>query len=80
MYSFEPSAAPNAIGRWINSVPVDGTGGFSRSFFEEHVREKFGTYSWLFEAMLEKVGFEIRSVSYSDTQCHGRYLCIKPIL
>ena len=78
VYSFEPSAASQAIENWINAVSADGTGGFSRSFFEEHVREKYGTYAWLFEAMLEKVGFEIRSSSYSDTMAHGRYLCVKP--
>ena len=79
VYSFEPSAAPNAIDRWINSIPAAGTGGFSRGFFEEHVREKYATYAWLFEVMLRRVGFEIRTASYSDTQCHGRYVCIKPV-
>jgi ubiquinone/menaquinone biosynthesis C-methylase UbiE len=78
VYSFEPDAAAIAIETWIDGAPMDGAGGFPRSFFEEHVREKYSTYAWLFEVMLEKIGFEIRSASYSATEAHARYLCVKP--
>ena len=62
----------------IRPVARDGRAGFERSFFEEHVREKYGTYSWLFEAVLAKVGFEARNVWFSETQAHARYTCVKP--
>ena len=78
VYSFEPADAADAIDRWIASVPSESSAPFSRAFFEEHVREKYSTYSWLFEEMLRKVGFEIESVEYSDVQAHARYLCVKP--
>ena len=78
MYSFEPADAANAIDRWIASVPSESSDPLSRAFFEEHVREKYSTYSWLFEEMLRKVGFEIESVEYSDVQAHAHYLCVKP--
>jgi ubiquinone/menaquinone biosynthesis C-methylase UbiE len=78
VYSFEPEDAATAIEAWIGKVPAESVGGFSRSFFEEHVREKYSTYSWLFEAMLTNVGFEIQGASYSDDRAHGCYLCAKP--
>ncbi len=79
VYSFEPEAAEEAINRWIERVPADGNGTFSRPFFEEHVREKYSTYAWVFEGMLERTGFEIADVSYSDTQAHAKYTCIRPV-
>jgi SAM-dependent methyltransferase len=79
VYSFEPEDAANAIERWIASVPAESNAMFSRAFFEEHVREKYSTYSWLFEAMLRRVGFVIESASYSEVQAHAHYLCVKPL-
>lgn len=77
VYSFEPDEAETAINKWIGNVPAQDQGTFSRALFEEHVREKYSTYSWIFEAMLRRAGFEIREASYSDTQTHARYLCVK---
>jgi ubiquinone/menaquinone biosynthesis C-methylase UbiE len=71
VYSFEPGDASAAIERWLDTVQPESAGGFPRSFFEEHVREKYSTYSWLFEAMLRKVGFEIRDATYSPVQAYG---------
>ncbi len=78
VYSFEPADAADAISRWIDSVGKDDGTGFPRAFFEEHVREKYATYSWLFEAMLRKVGFEIREKSYRDTGTYATYTCVRP--
>jgi ubiquinone/menaquinone biosynthesis C-methylase UbiE len=78
VYSFEPEDATAAINRWIDSVPGTAEGTFSRAFFAEHVREKYSTYAWMFEAMLRKAGFEIRESSYSEPRTHARYLCVKP--
>ena len=78
VYSFEPQDAAAAISRWIDSVGKDDGTGFPRGFFEEHVREKQATYCWLFEAMLRKVGFEIREASYRDTGTYATYRCVRP--
>jgi ubiquinone/menaquinone biosynthesis C-methylase UbiE len=78
VYSFEPDDASHAIRRWIDRVPADSSSKLSRSFFEEHVREKYSTYPWLFEAMLRRVGFDIKSTTYSEDQTHARYLCVRP--
>jgi ubiquinone/menaquinone biosynthesis C-methylase UbiE len=77
VYSFEPADAPSAIQRWISRVPADSATGLTRAFFEEHVREKYSTYSWLLEAMLRKVGFDIQAASYTEDETHARYLCVK---
>ena len=78
VYSFEPGDAATTIETWIDGVAAkDGTG-FPRSFFEEHVREKYSTYSWLFEAMLRKAGFEIQQASYRETGTYATYTCVKP--
>jgi putative AdoMet-dependent methyltransferase len=78
VYSFEPGDMPAAIDAWIDGVGKDDGTGFPRGFFEEHVREKYGTYSWLFEAMLRNAGFEIREASYRETKTYATYTCIKP--
>jgi len=78
VYSFEPEDAADSIQRWIDSAPADASdAAFSRSFFEEHVREKYSTYAWLFEAMLRRTGFEIRDATYAATGVHARYTCVK---
>ena len=77
VYSFEPADAARAITAWIDSVGKDDGTGFPRAFFEEHVREKYATYSWLFEEMLRKVGFEIREASYRESGTYATYTCVR---
>ena len=78
VYSFEPGDAATAIDAWIDGVAGRDGAGFPRNFFEEHVREKYSTYSWLFEAMLQKAGFEIQQASYRDAKTYATYTCVKP--
>ncbi|TAK71838.1 MAG: class I SAM-dependent methyltransferase, partial [Dehalococcoidia bacterium] len=78
VYSFEPGEAARAITAWIDGVAKDDGAGFPRPFFEEHVRDKYATYSWLFEAMLRKVGFEIREASYREPGTYATYTCLRP--
>lgn len=74
LFSFEPSRADEAIEAWIDSRPA---GSFPREFFEHDVREEFITYTWLLEAMLDRVGFEIESVKYGEWQAYAKYVCVK---
>ncbi len=74
MFSFEPNKADNAIEAWISSRPTDS---FPREFFEHDIREEYITYTWLFEAMLEKVGFDIREAAYGEYQAYAKYVCVK---
>ncbi len=76
-YSFGPDEADQALERWMNEVAVETGDGFSREFFEHDVREEFITYTWLFEAMVEKVGFDIEDASYGEWQAYAKYVCVK---
>jgi hypothetical protein len=42
-----------------------------------HIRTEFSTYSWLFEAMLERVGFTILDRDYRRS-AYGTYTCARP--
>jgi ubiquinone/menaquinone biosynthesis C-methylase UbiE len=77
VYSFEPAAAGEAIDTWFTAVARESTGrGFSRAFFEEHVREEYSTYTWLLEPMLERAGFRIVDGTYR-LGAYARYVCAK---
>lgn len=74
LFSFEPSEADNVIEAWLSSRPGNS---FPREFFEHDIREEYITYTWLFEAMLEKVGFDIKEVTYGEFQSYAKYICVK---
>lgn len=74
MFSFRPSEAGQIIEAWIGSRPSDS---FPQELFEHDIREEYITYTWLFEAMLEKVGFDIQEVVYGEYQAYAKYVCGK---
>jgi cyclopropane fatty-acyl-phospholipid synthase-like methyltransferase len=57
-YSFPPERFEDEIERWITRATARD-GSFSRDAFEAHVRDEHSTYTWAFEAMLERCGFVI---------------------
>jgi ubiquinone/menaquinone biosynthesis C-methylase UbiE len=77
VYSFEPGEAEAKIRAWIDRTGVESGPGFPRSFFEEHVRERYSTYSWLFESMLARTGFELREATYHETGAYAQYTCTR---
>jgi hypothetical protein len=48
--------------------------GFTADELATHVRTEFSTYSWLFEAMIERVGFTILDRHYRRS-AYGTYTC-----
>jgi cyclopropane fatty-acyl-phospholipid synthase-like methyltransferase len=77
VYSFDPADTAASIETWFASVTRESMGrGFPRSFFEEHVREEYSTYTWLLEPMIERAGFRIARASY-NRQAYARYVCVK---
>ena len=74
LFSFEPSEISHAVEAWVSSRPANS---FPREFFEHSIREEYITFTWLFEAMLERVGFDIKEVSYGDYQAYAKYVCVK---
>jgi putative AdoMet-dependent methyltransferase len=69
VFSFSPSEADDFLGRFLEGHPL-------RELFAHDIREEYITYTWLFEAMLERVGLEIREASQSK-QMYAEYVCVR---
>ena len=57
VFDFEPAEADRKIAQWLAGAATDPALGFTAEELATHVRAEFSTYSWLMEAMLERVGF-----------------------
>jgi len=74
VFDFEPSEASERIPVWMDGAVDDSTRGWTADELAEHVRIEYSTYSWLFEPMLERTGFEILDRSYVRG-AYGAYTC-----
>lgn len=64
VFDFEPDEAETWVPSWMAGGVDDPTTGWTPDELAEHVRIEYSTYSWLFEPMLERVGFEILDQQY----------------
>jgi ubiquinone/menaquinone biosynthesis C-methylase UbiE len=60
VYAFEPHETEDFFEQWLTGKPERPEDGYTREDLETHIRTEHSTFSWLFEPMLERVGFEIR--------------------
>jgi SAM-dependent methyltransferase len=74
VFDFEPSEADEFIPAWMAGGVDDPNVGWTPDELAEHVRLEFSTYRWLFEAMLQRTGFEILEVDYVR-RAYGAYTC-----
>ena len=74
VYSFEASEAEARIEAWCASVTSESEQEWTRADLEEHVRDENSTYSWLFEPMMKRSGFEIEEALYSDDGIYAQYM------
>jgi len=74
VYEFEPAEAPARIAAWLAGAVDDPARGWTADELAEHVRIEHSTYSWLFEPLLERVGFEIIECEYVRG-AYGAYTC-----
>ena len=77
VFDFEPAEADEFIPAWMAGGVDDPAQGWTPDELAEHVRIEFSTYRWLFEPMLERVGFEILDVDYVR-RAYGAYTCRYP--
>ena len=77
VFDFEPADADEFIPAWMAGGVDDPARGWTPDELAEHVRIEFSTYRWLFEPMLERVGFEILDVDYVR-RAYGAYTCRYP--
>jgi ubiquinone/menaquinone biosynthesis C-methylase UbiE len=74
VFDFEPSQAGERIPAWMSGAADDPARGWTADELAEHVRIEYSTYSWLFEAMLERTGFEILERDYVRS-AYGAFTC-----
>lgn len=74
VFDFEPSQADERIPAWMAGAVDDPARGWTADELAEHVRIEYSTYSWLFEPMLERTGFEILERDYVRG-AYGAYTC-----
>jgi ubiquinone/menaquinone biosynthesis C-methylase UbiE len=77
VFAFDACEADRFIGAWLETAAERPEEGWTRSEFEEHLREEHSTFSWLLEPMLERAGFEIREASYGSARIYAAYICVK---
>ena len=76
-FSCDPSEAERTIEAWLAAAATQPTSGWTRAELETHLREEYSTFSWLMEAMLERVGFAIQQVEYDQSHIFADYVCLK---
>ena len=74
VFDFEPAEAPARIAAWLAGAVDDPARGWTADELAEHVRIEHSTYSWLFEPLLERTGFEILEREYVRG-AYGAYTC-----
>jgi ubiquinone/menaquinone biosynthesis C-methylase UbiE len=74
VFDFEPAQADQRIEAWLEGAVDDPARGWTAAELAEHVRIEYSTYSWLFEPMLERTGFEILERAYVRG-AYGAYTC-----
>ena len=77
VFDLEPDDVEEGIEDWMSGAVDDPARGFTAEELAEHVRKEFSTFTWIFEPMLQRCGFEILDQS-SRRSAYGTYLCRKP--
>jgi SAM-dependent methyltransferase len=76
VFDFAPADADERIEAWLAGAVDDPAAGWTRSELAEHVRIEFSTYSWLFELLLDRSGFDVKTRDYRRA-AYGAYTCIR---
>jgi cyclopropane fatty-acyl-phospholipid synthase-like methyltransferase len=77
VYSFKPADASRTIEAWLAQAPANQETGYTAADLATHVREEHSTYGWVLEGLLERAGFDLSRVEYSESHVFGLYLCVK---
>jgi ubiquinone/menaquinone biosynthesis C-methylase UbiE len=77
IFDFDPQDADQSIESWIAGAALDPSVGYTAAELAEHVRIEFSTFSWLFDALLAKAGFEVQQRDFVRG-AYGAYTCRRP--
>jgi ubiquinone/menaquinone biosynthesis C-methylase UbiE len=73
VYDFNPAEAKERIEAWCSQGGTSVDGEWSRTEFEEHIRDEHSTFRWLLEPMMQRAGFEILDVQYTAETFDAKY-------
>jgi SAM-dependent methyltransferase len=76
VFDFVPSDAEERIETWMAGGTSDPAVGWTPAELGEHARGEFSTYSWLFDVMLERTGFDITDRSFRRA-VYATYTCTR---
>jgi len=74
VFDFDPAEAGGRIASWLAGAVEDPARGFTAAELETHVRTEYSTYTWLFDALLERTGFSIVERS-TRRSAYATYTC-----
>ena len=77
VYSFDTAEVEERLEGWLSRAAPTPDSGFTRADLELHIRTEYSTFSWLFEPMLERAGFEIRAAIHRPSRTYSAYVCLK---
>lgn len=78
VYNFEPAEAESRLEAWCATGGSVDAEGWSRADYEEHVRDEHSTYTWVLEAIAQRVGFTIEQAEYSTDGIFAQYVLRRP--
>jgi len=76
VFDFDPAGADEHIEAWLAGAVADPSVGWTAAELAEHVRGEFSTYSWLLDAMLDRVGFDVVDRVFRRS-VYGAYTCVR---
>jgi len=76
VFDFLPSDAEKRIETWMAGGVSDPAVGWTPAELGEHAGGEFSTYSWLFDVMLDRTGFDITDRSFRRA-VHATYTCTR---
>lgn len=74
----EPADAEAHLEAWCATGGPEGGDCWSRSDHEEHVRDEHSTYTWVLEAMAERVGFLVEEAQHSADGIFATHVLRRP--
>jgi ubiquinone/menaquinone biosynthesis C-methylase UbiE len=77
VFSFAPADARAGFEQWVQAGADRPEDGWTWSELETHLAEEHSTYTWLFEPLLERAGFELLVAEYGAMGAYANYICAK---
>ena len=74
VFGFEPAEVEQRVEAWCATGGDDVEAEWLRTELEEHVRDEHSTFTWLLEPTIERAGFAIEDVVYSDDRVFAKYV------